>query len=225
MTVLHDSGIKHNAKGSCCETKWLCMCDCGNQCVIRGSYLRNGHTKTCGWCQKYISQEDHMVCVSKNGKQFLYDFTDQEFVSKHRWYVDRYGYVLIGSKNRFGGKLHRMLVQPDPDQVVDHINGDPSDCRRSNLRIVCQGQNTCNQKLHKRSTTGYKGVCYDKRRHAYMAYIRPQRQKFLGYYPTPEEAANAYNIAAITYFGEHARLNIIGQPFTTISAMHQEKMA
>ena len=27
---------------------WLCKCDCGNTCIINGTYLRNGDTQSCG---------------------------------------------------------------------------------------------------------------------------------------------------------------------------------
>ena len=32
--------------------KWKCRCDCGNECIVQGSYIRNGHTKSCGCLQK-----------------------------------------------------------------------------------------------------------------------------------------------------------------------------
>ena len=31
---------------------WRCKCDCGNECVVIGSHLRNGHTKSCGCIPK-----------------------------------------------------------------------------------------------------------------------------------------------------------------------------
>lgn len=32
---------------------YTCKCDCGNITVVRGSNLKNGHTKTCGKCCRY----------------------------------------------------------------------------------------------------------------------------------------------------------------------------
>lgn len=32
--------------------KWLCKCDCGNEAIVRGNYLRSGHTKSCGCLAK-----------------------------------------------------------------------------------------------------------------------------------------------------------------------------
>lgn len=30
------------------QTRWKCKCDCGNECVVYGQYLKSGHTKSCG---------------------------------------------------------------------------------------------------------------------------------------------------------------------------------
>lgn len=34
------------------QTKWLCECECGNQCVVYSSHLKSGHTKSCGCISK-----------------------------------------------------------------------------------------------------------------------------------------------------------------------------
>ena len=33
---------------------WLCRCDCGNEKVIEGSHLKNGHTKSCGCYRREV---------------------------------------------------------------------------------------------------------------------------------------------------------------------------
>jgi hypothetical protein len=105
-------------------------------------------------------------------------------------------------------RLHRYLTEAPDGAVVDHINGDPSDNRRCNLRITTQSGNMCNSRLRSDSTTGYKGVSMDKRDGMYRAYIYYKgKQIALGYYDNPEEAAAAYDKAAVFYFGEYARTN------------------
>jgi len=105
-------------------------------------------------------------------------------------------------------RLHRLLTKAPEEAVVDHINGDPSDNRRCNLRITTQSGNLRNSRLRSDSTTGYKGVSLDKRDGMYRAYINYKgKQISLGYYDTPEEAAAAYDKAAVFYFGEFARTN------------------
>lgn len=36
------------------EVQWLCLCDCGNETIVYGNYLRSGHTKSCG-CQQHCT--------------------------------------------------------------------------------------------------------------------------------------------------------------------------
>jgi len=97
------------------------------------------------------------------------------------------------------------------DGVVDHINGDPLDNRRSNLRICTMSENTRNQK---KSTTKFssrfKGVSWSKERKLWKACIWLGTNNFhIGAYVIEEQAARAYNEAAKKHYGEFARLNEI----------------
>lgn len=150
-----------------------------------------------------------MEYVCKNGRTFLFDAEDLALVNERAWSVGKDGYV-HGTIEGQTIKLHRLLLNAPSDMVVDHINGVPSDCRKQNLRIGSQHQNTMNCSIPKNSKTGFKGVCFDKRRGKYMAHIHPGRKtKFLGYYESPIEAALAYDKAASFYFGSFAKLNFM----------------
>jgi len=192
------------------DTMWRCRCDCGKETVVRGSFLRSNHTKTCGNCNTYSEAGDVAYCKVASGRTFKFDAEDINKVKICSWSVDSQGYVLAVSESGKRIKLHRYLLGVPSGTVVDHINGDPSDCRKRNLRRCTQHKNCYNQQIRRNSSTGYKGVCFDKSKGRYMAHIHPDRRfKFLGYFETPEEAAIAYNNAASYYFGEYAKLNAI----------------
>jgi AP2 domain/HNH endonuclease len=101
---------------------------------------------------------------------------------------------------------HAILGQRKPKTETDHRNGNGLDCRRDNLRTATHKENSRNTRRPRTNTSGYKGAYRYKKKWA--AHISVDgRTLYLGYYATPEEAANAYDNAARKYFGEFANTN------------------
>jgi hypothetical protein len=99
-----------------------------------------------------------------------------------------------------------------PDGEIDHINGDRADNRIENLRIATRSENNANRKVNPRSSIKAKGVQKEKGSSAkYSALITVKgKTMYLGYFDSIDEAAHAYNKAAIQHFGDFACLNPIG---------------
>jgi hypothetical protein len=105
--------------------------------------------------------------------------------------------------------------------LVDHINRDKLDNRRSNLRLASRSQNEANKRKRRtqsggKTTSRYKGVSFMKdwgtvvRTKPWRATITVDKKIIaLGVYSTEEEAARVYNEAAKKHFGEYAYLNIV----------------
>lgn len=155
----------------------------------------------------YLLGDDCTVYgFDKKGHKFSFDLQDFNIVWRHRWSVDFNGYV-IGSDFGKQIKLHRLLLDPKQGELVDHVNGNASDNRRSNLRLCDYRENLSNSGIHSNNSTGYKGVVL-LMNGKYKAQIsRNYKRINLGEFPTPEEAAAAYDRAAILYHGEFARTN------------------
>lgn len=118
-----------------------------------------------------------------------------------------YWQIIIGGRNYLAHRLAWLYAHGEfpPDQL-DHINGNRSDNRLVNLRPATPAQNTRNAKLWSSSTSGLKGVSYDKRADKWRANITVNyKQKFLGRFSTAEEAHAAYVKAAEAMHGEFAR--------------------
>lgn len=109
--------------------------------------------------------------------------------------------------------MHRIIMGVSDKSVqVDHIDGNGLNNQRSNLRICNSSQNNKNRnKMNKKTTSIFKGVCFDKSRQLYNAAIRIDGKcKNIGRYKTEAEAAMAYNYMAFFNHGEFAVLNSIG---------------
>ena len=145
------------------------------------------------------------------GKKVLIDEEDYEKVKAFNLKVDARGYVYFYNRSITGNRtdtLHRYILglKQHDGFVVDHINGNPSDNRKCNIRKCKQGENVRNQKINKRNKLGVKGVCYCKERKKYAAYIQHQGKTIaLGRYLTQEEAHAAYCEASKKYHGEFGR--------------------
>ena len=111
--------------------------------------------------------------------------------------------------NHPGGKscflMHRMIVDAPKGKIVDHINGDKLDNRKSNLRICTQRENIENSKKYINNNSGQKGVCWDNKHKKWNAYIKiPKCYRRLGQYDKLGDAIKARKLAEIRYFSEYA---------------------
>lgn len=133
-----------------------------------------------------------------------------ETLRKHTWYSNPEGYIFTmdGKKRIF---LHRMIVDCPAHLEVDHINRNPLDNRKVNLRVATRSQNLQNRTSKKDAfTSNYKGVSWDKTRTKWRATIQlDKKSKTIGRFRTEKEAALAYNEKAKELHGEFAYLNTI----------------
>jgi len=144
------------------------------------------------------------------GKYAIVDAEDYERVSRYKWCLSRTRGQLYAQR-RTGGKtvrMHQFIMNPPKGMVVDHIDGNGLNNRRSNLRICTRPENTRNRRPNPNTSTGYKGVWRDKRTGRYWAQIYFKgKSTRLGSFDTAVEAAHAYDRKAIELFGEFACLN------------------
>lgn len=120
-----------------------------------------------------------------------------------------YRQIFYRGKTYLSHRLAWLYVHGSlPPSDIDHVDGNGLNNAITNLRLCTKTQNMGNRKPNKNNTSGYKGVSWDKRKKKFRAQIRQSGKcKFLGYFDTIEQAAEAYNQAAVVYFGSFANLN------------------
>lgn len=142
------------------------------------------------------------------GKSAVVDDEDYDFLMQWKWRYQK-GYAVrdIRKKQLY---MHRVILNTPLGFDTDHINLNRLDNRKSNLRIATRFENNCNRKLRSDNDSGFKGVCWAVNRAKWRAYIFHKGKHFhLGYFENVKDAANAYNEAAKSRFGEFARLNVV----------------
>ena len=152
------------------------------------------------------------------GKFALVDDEDYDYLMQWKWTLlgGKYAHRKIRIGKRIYNKsttiiMHRLIAKTPDGYHTDHINGDTFDNRKENLRICKARENLRNQKTRSSiKSSKFKGVYYSKVSKKWVAQITNDfGMQYLGLHETQESAAKAYNLAAVKYFGEYARLNII----------------
>ncbi len=143
------------------------------------------------------------------GLNAIVDAADYEWLNQWNWFA------LQSQHNSYAARLdkktsrlilmHRLIVGGN-SQDIDHINRNPLDNRRSNLRPCTRAENLYNQPKHKNNSSGFKGVYWDKTHGYWKAEIRNNGPRIrLGYFRTKEAAFKAYCEACKKLHGEFGR--------------------
>lgn len=137
-----------------------------------------------------IHGDTAVVFLKRKGEavEVLIDASDIPLMKEHSsWYVSNFNGKLYAKGNaKIVNKtvvlpetlLHRWIMKPPKNKVVDHINGNTLDNRRSNLRVVTRSENSQNRlgpSTHNKS--GYRGVYKHSQVDKWVVQIIKNRKK------------------------------------------------
>jgi hypothetical protein len=142
------------------------------------------------------------IKLINSDKMLLVDEDDYELLSKFKWRLNNgYPQITLGPQH--------IIMRDNPNNLeIDHINRNPLDNRKENLRLCTRQQNIQNRGTYKNRGIKYKGVKkHSKNTGKFVAYINPGKMIHLGYYDDEVFAAKVYDQAARHFYGEFAFQN------------------
>lgn len=215
------------------HARWRCKCSCGSnkEVVAIGRNIRSGHITSCGcrkkeasamvWRQHVdqiktaiqktnkfdLSGEYGIGWTGNTNKEFYFDLEDYNKIKDYCWLeiINKSGYhALIAHIKGTESDIIRMSSLLGFKRY-DHINRNPLDNRKNNLRLATHQENMRNCSVSKNNTSGFTGISWVEQKNKWKAYITiDYKQKPLGYYVSKEDAIRARLIAEKEYFGEFA---------------------
>jgi len=153
-----------------------------------------------------------LILLTQN-KFTIIDDEDYKLISDYKWCVSKKRnntfYAVTNTKERKRLYLHRLIMEANKGDEIDHVNHDTLDNRKTNLRFVNPSQQQWNRsKRRNKVTSKYKGVSWYKRYNKWHSKIMFHGKTIhLGYFLSEIDATRAYDKAASKYFGEYAYIN------------------
>lgn len=222
-TVVEQAEDRHYANGSV-DRCWLCECSCDehNIKVVPERSLKRGDSKSCGCLNKEkiaavgyknkkynrydLSGEYGIGWTSNTNNEFYFDLEDYDLIKDYCWYehepYEGYHCVVANDiKTRKTVKLWHVLGL----KGYDHIDRNPLNCRRSNLRPATHQENMRNISLQKNNASGVTGVSVHKPTGKWRARVMIDYKEIgLGLFENKDDAIKARLEAEAKYYGKFA---------------------
>lgn len=124
-------------------------------------------------------QKDNIIYI------IIIDKEDYTKVQNYYWTLNHNGYPWSRTQ---GTKIYLYHLIYETDKLIDHIDRNPLNNKKNNLRIVDYSQNNLNHNTISTSSTGINGVTWDKTKNKWRSRIRFHYKEYCEYFDNFEEA-------------------------------------
>lgn len=224
LTVVRQTDDYLHPNGSR-RAQWLCECSCAEHklVVVCGDRLKakNG-TRSCGCLQKESLQPIHnskrkmntynlsgvygVGWTTNTNKEFYFDLEDYDKIKDYCWHEEimECGYHALVTRERLSNtniRMHWLIL----GKHLDHINRNPLDNRKENLRSATDEENARNRNIRSDNTSGIVGVTWNHSRKKWIARISNNKERiYLGAFDNKSDAIVARLNAESMYYCEFA---------------------
>lgn len=212
------------------HSRWLCKCNCGSsdKIIVAGYNLKSGKTLSCGclrkenavrighdnkkyneWLDEIFVDEYRAYRIgftSNTNRKFYVNVEDYNLVYNYCWieHIGNNGYGRLEAKDTNNNKIVAMTKLLGC-KCYDHIDRNPLNNRRYNLRPCTIIENNQNRRKQSNNTSGIIGVCWQKRGGVWAARITVNKHRIhIGSFSNKEDAIVARLQAEAKYFGKFA---------------------
>jgi hypothetical protein len=202
-TVLENVGSRNNSR------LWKCLCACGTEKLVVSGNLVSGASASCG-CLTVESTRKRSTTHghTKDGK-LTPEYQSWKAMLKRCTEVNGKSYVNYGGRgikvcerwsNSFEDFFEDIGEKPTLKHTLDRIdvngNYEPSNCKWSTYQ-----EQSRNQRLSKRNTSGVRGVAWNKRDKRWVPTIKANGISIrLGSFTDKEKAIEARKQAELKYW-------------------------
>lgn len=204
------------------DAQWLCECSCPehNKIKVCGRDIKKGDVLSCGCLKKEtiskinkkynkydLSGEYGIGWTFNTNREFYFDIEDYDKIKDYCWSEQiknntNYSRLVARDKDKKQNIAMHYLIK---GKYCDHIDRNPLNNRRCNLRIATPLQNSRNRGVYKNNQSGITGVNWDKKNCKWRAYIRANKRFiWLGYFVDKNSAIRARLNAEAKYYGKFA---------------------
>ena len=168
------------------KTRWVCLCECGNQGIVVGSDLKTGKAKSCGCIQLIHGHSSHRTYnIFTAMKERCYNPKS----TSYNWYGGK-GIQICDEWLDDFDKFYNWSINNGykSNFSIDRIDNSNDYCPE-NCRWIDKKQQQKNQGLRKDNSSGVKGVKFHKSTGKWEVGISVDgKRHYLGVYEDFEEA-------------------------------------